>query len=152
MHTCFFHAISACVPKVRNYGDFRLCVIPVTITCTLQGTLCDTGIPHTFYGQNICSVLLNVSKTRKALQHLCRCEEDERQTSNICKGCPCCSLKMSFRGSKFECDFRMLLVKLWKREHQNHLSSSGELWKHSYLGIHRNETSRHSIYIWTLSS
>ena len=30
--------------------------IPVTITCTLQGTLCNTGIPCTFYGGNICNV------------------------------------------------------------------------------------------------
>ena len=28
------------------------------ITCMLQGTLCDTGIPCTFYGGNICSVRL----------------------------------------------------------------------------------------------
>ena len=26
-------------------------------TGLLQGTLCDTGIPHTFYGGNICSVI-----------------------------------------------------------------------------------------------
>ena len=31
-------------------------VIPIIITCMLQGTLCDIGIPHTFYGGNICSV------------------------------------------------------------------------------------------------
>ena len=31
-------------------------VFPITITCLLQGTLCDTGIPCTFYGENICSV------------------------------------------------------------------------------------------------
>ena len=31
-------------------------VIPMIITCMLQGTLCDTGIPCTFYGGNICSV------------------------------------------------------------------------------------------------
>ena len=31
-------------------------VIPMIITCMLQGTLCDTGIPRTFYGGNICSV------------------------------------------------------------------------------------------------
>ena len=30
--------------------------IPMMITCILQGTLCDTGIPCTFYGENICSV------------------------------------------------------------------------------------------------
>ena len=30
--------------------------IPMMITCMLQGTLCDTGIPCTFYGENICSV------------------------------------------------------------------------------------------------
>ena len=45
---------------MRNYGDFRQCVIPIPITCILQGTLCDTGIPYTFYGENICSVLLSV--------------------------------------------------------------------------------------------
>ena len=31
-------------------------VIPVIITCTLQGMFCDTGIPRTFYGGKICSV------------------------------------------------------------------------------------------------
>ena len=41
---------------MRNYGDFRQCVIPIPITCILQGTPCDTGIPYTFYGENICSV------------------------------------------------------------------------------------------------
>ena len=30
--------------------------IPMMITYMLQGTLCDTGIPRTFYGENICSV------------------------------------------------------------------------------------------------
>ena len=40
----------------ENYGDFRQFVIPVTITFTLQGTLCNKGVPHTFYGDNICSV------------------------------------------------------------------------------------------------
>ena len=30
--------------------------IPMIITCLLQGTLCDTGIPCTFYGEKICSV------------------------------------------------------------------------------------------------
>ena len=32
--------------------------IPMMITCMLQGTLCDTGIPRTLYGENICSVFL----------------------------------------------------------------------------------------------
>ena len=32
-------------------------VIPVIITCTLQGMFCDTGIPRTFYGGKICSVV-----------------------------------------------------------------------------------------------
>ena len=40
-------------------GISDVCVIPVTITCTLQGVNCDTGIPHTFYGGNICSVLIS---------------------------------------------------------------------------------------------
>ena len=31
-------------------------VIPVIITCTLQGMICNTGIPRTFYGGKICSV------------------------------------------------------------------------------------------------
>ena len=30
--------------------------IPMIITCLLQGILCDTGIPRTFYGGKICSV------------------------------------------------------------------------------------------------
>ena len=42
----------------ENYGDFRQCVIPVTITSTLQGTPCNTGISHTFYGENICSAVI----------------------------------------------------------------------------------------------
>ena len=29
--------------------------IPMIITCLLQGTLCNTGIPRTFYGGKICS-------------------------------------------------------------------------------------------------
>ena len=45
-----------CVPKVRNCGDFKKCVIPVIITCMLQGIRFDTEIPYTFYGENICSV------------------------------------------------------------------------------------------------
>ena len=32
--------------------------IPMIITCLLQGILCDTGIPRTFYGGKICSVEL----------------------------------------------------------------------------------------------
>ena len=31
--------------------------IPMIITCILQGTLCDMGIPCTFYGGKICSVV-----------------------------------------------------------------------------------------------
>ena len=37
-------------------GIFRQHVIPMIITCMLQGTLCDMGIPRTFYGGNIYSV------------------------------------------------------------------------------------------------
>ena len=40
--------------------------IPMIITCLLQGTLCDTGIPRTFYGGKICSVQY-VLLTNKAL-------------------------------------------------------------------------------------
>ena len=52
----FFNAISTCVPKVRNYGDFRQHVIPTIITCMLRGTPCDTGFTRNFYRGNICSV------------------------------------------------------------------------------------------------
>ena len=34
-------------------GITGLHAIPMMITCMLQGTLCDTGIPCTFYGENI---------------------------------------------------------------------------------------------------
>ena len=42
------------------------------ITCMLQATLCDTGIPCTFYGENVCSVE-KVTNTvqRAALDNLC---------------------------------------------------------------------------------
>ena len=30
--------------------------IPIIYMSILQGTFCDTGIPHNFYGENICSV------------------------------------------------------------------------------------------------
>jgi hypothetical protein len=52
----FSYNIYLCSTYVRTYGDFRRCVIPIPITCILQGTPCDTGIPNTFYRQNICSV------------------------------------------------------------------------------------------------
>ena len=48
--------MSACVPKVRNYGDFRQHVIPAIITCMLRGTPCDTWFTRNFYRGNICSV------------------------------------------------------------------------------------------------
>ena len=38
-------------------------VIPVIITCTLQGMFCDTGIPRTFYGEKICSVQFFMRQT-----------------------------------------------------------------------------------------
>ena len=41
-------------------------VFPITITCLLQGTLCETGIPCTFYGENIYSV---VSVCHHASEH-----------------------------------------------------------------------------------
>ena len=37
-------------------GDFRIPAIPVKFICILQGTPCDTGIPHTLYRGKICSV------------------------------------------------------------------------------------------------
>ena len=42
--------------KWEIMGISRQHVIPMIITCMLQGTLCDTGIPRTFYGGNIFSV------------------------------------------------------------------------------------------------
>ena len=35
-------------------------VIPMIITCTLQGMLCDMGIPRIFYGGKICSVAIGL--------------------------------------------------------------------------------------------
>ena len=37
-------------------GDFRIPAIPVKFICILQGTLCNMGIPHTFYRGKVCSV------------------------------------------------------------------------------------------------
>ena len=42
--------------KWEIMGILDIHVFPITITCLLQGTLCNTGIPCTFYGENICSV------------------------------------------------------------------------------------------------
>ena len=42
--------------------------IPMMITCMLQGTLCDTGIPRTFYGENICSVHSLEGRKKKDLK------------------------------------------------------------------------------------
>ena len=48
-------------------------VIPMIITYMLQGTLCDTGIPRTFYGGNICSVhrVLRADDNQNYLNILC---------------------------------------------------------------------------------
>ena len=41
-----------------NFGMYlMLPAIPVRFTCILQGPFCDTGIPHNFYGEKICSVV-----------------------------------------------------------------------------------------------
>ena len=42
--------------KWETMGISGILAIPMIITCLLQGTLCDMGIPRTFYGGNICSV------------------------------------------------------------------------------------------------
>ena len=48
--------------EIMGISDMH--VIPMIITCMLQGTLCDTGIPCTFYGGNICSVpMYHIVKT-----------------------------------------------------------------------------------------
>ena len=39
-----------------DFGFSGVHVIPVIITCTLQGMFWDTGIPRNFYGWKICSV------------------------------------------------------------------------------------------------
>ena len=36
--------------------------IPIIFMCILQGTFCDTGIHHNFYGENICSVDIKFEK------------------------------------------------------------------------------------------
>ena len=45
---------------MRNIVLYSVHVIPVIITCTLQGMFCDMGIPRTFYGGKICSVCLKM--------------------------------------------------------------------------------------------
>ena len=40
-------------------GDFRIPAIPIKFICVLQGTLCDTGIPHTLYRGKIYIVLFS---------------------------------------------------------------------------------------------
>ena len=42
--------------KWETMGISGIHVIPVIITCILQGMFCNTGIPRTFYGGKICSV------------------------------------------------------------------------------------------------
>ena len=51
--------------------DFRHNVIPVIITCTLQGIFCNTGIPRTFYGGKICSVCIYATSKTFLPHHLC---------------------------------------------------------------------------------
>ena len=51
MFTCFFHVEFDFIFPY-NFGMYlMLPVIPVRFTCILQGTFCDTGIPHNFYGE-----------------------------------------------------------------------------------------------------
>ena len=50
---------------MKNFGDFRPCVIPIPITCILQGTPCNTRIPYNFYGENVFSVMFEASTTTK---------------------------------------------------------------------------------------
>ena len=45
--------------EIMGISDIH--VFPMTITCLLQGTLCNTGIPCTFYGEKNCSVQLNIN-------------------------------------------------------------------------------------------
>ena len=85
-----FNAISTCVPKVRNYGDFRQHVIPTVITCLLRGTPCDTGFSYTFYRGNICSVY-----TRYGLSHFSKfsngkisCLEISLEVLDLCLPAP----------------------------------------------------------------
>ena len=44
--------------KWETMGISGIPAIPMIITCLLQGILCDTGIPRTFYGGKICSVVI----------------------------------------------------------------------------------------------
>ena len=54
----------------ETMGISGIPAIPMIITCLLQGTLCDTGIPRTFYGGKICSVecCWNASKIKSCLE------------------------------------------------------------------------------------
>ena len=40
--------------------DLRLTSNPCQIYMHIAGSLCDTGFPQTFYGENFCSVLVSV--------------------------------------------------------------------------------------------
>jgi len=55
----FFFQIS-----LQFLRDFRLPVIPVKFICISQGTLCNAGIPYTFYRGKICSVELESGPTQ----------------------------------------------------------------------------------------
>ena len=55
MHIFLMQYLHACL-KWETMGISGIPAIPMIITCLLQGTLCDTGIPRTFCGGKICSV------------------------------------------------------------------------------------------------
>ena len=54
---CKYYNGNQSVDISKLQGLQGILAIPMLIKCMLQGTLCDTGIPCTFYGENICSVL-----------------------------------------------------------------------------------------------
>ena len=54
--------------KWATMGIAGIPAIRMIITCLLQGTLCDTGIPRTFYGGKICSVVFFIEKKIRKIQ------------------------------------------------------------------------------------
>ena len=77
------------------------------ITCMLQGTQCDTGIPYTFYGENICSVCERRQPTLQLLaavnEKLVVIPQKERSEQGLDS---CESLLAELLSMCFEFDFR----------------------------------------------
>ena len=81
-------------------------VIPMIITCMLQGTLCDTGIPCTFYWENICSVITACLIGHRDAKPFWMCET-VHEKENIPLN-PMCIKSCEFRGS-----YSVTCLRIW---------------------------------------